>query len=108
VSQLYLAVEHGSGLVRLAGETVVGRGADADLPTNDAMTSARHCVVRPDGRGATVEDLGSTNGTLLDGAPIDRERIESGDEITFGQTSARFVRRSGAPGGAPGEPQGRR
>jgi pSer/pThr/pTyr-binding forkhead associated (FHA) protein len=44
--------------------------------------------------GFVVEDLGSTNGTLLDGAPIDRERIESGDELTFGGVTARFVRRT--------------
>ena len=51
--------------------------------------------------GFVVEDLGSTNGTLLDGAPIDRERIDGGDELTFGQTAARFVRRIDVPGGTP-------
>jgi pSer/pThr/pTyr-binding forkhead associated (FHA) protein len=45
-----------------------------------------------------VEDLGSTNGTLLDGAPIDREMIEGGDELTFGQSTARFIRRIDSPG----------
>jgi hypothetical protein len=35
---------------------------------------------------------------LLDGAPIDREMIEGGDELTFGQTTARFIRRIDSPG----------
>lgn len=90
------------------GPWSVGRSEENDIVVPDPNISRKHARLLRAENGFVVEDLGSTNGTLLDGAPIDRERIESGDEITFGQTSARFVRRSGAPGGAPGEPQGRR
>ena len=65
----------------------------------DPNVSRRHGRLSRSENGFIVEDLGSTNGTLLDGAPIDRERIESGDELTFGGVTARFARRmeEGAP-----------
>jgi hypothetical protein len=86
------------------GPWSVGRSEENDIVVADPNISRKHARLSRSENGFVVEDLGSTNGTLLDGAPIDRERIESGDELTFGQTGARFVRRSGVPG----EPQGRR
>lgn len=86
----------------------IGRSQDNDVVISDPNVSRRHARILRADNGFIVEDLGSTNGTLLDGAPIDRERIESGDELTFGQTTARFVRRIDAPG-SPGEtPRGGR
>ncbi|WP_157901974.1 FHA domain-containing protein, partial [Streptomyces kanasensis] len=53
------------------GDVRVGRSADADVPLDDPDVSRLHCVVRvgADGRVA-VADLGSTNGTTLDGEPV--------------------------------------
>lgn len=49
---------------------VIGRGPAADLPVSAPRASRRHARIAPDGRGGhCLEDLGSTNGTLLDGAP---------------------------------------
>jgi hypothetical protein len=80
------------------GPWSVGRSQENDIVINDPNVSRRHAKIsRADG-GFVVEDLGSTNGTLLDGAPIDRERIEGGDELTFGQSTARFIRRIDSPG----------
>ncbi len=86
------------------GPWSVGRSEENDITISDPNISRKHARLLRAENGFVVEDLGSTNGTLLDGAPIDRERIESGDELTFGQTGARFVRRSEVPGA----PQGRR
>jgi predicted component of type VI protein secretion system len=86
------------------GPWSVGRSDENEITIPDPNISRKHAQLLRSENGFVVEDLGSTNGTLLDGAPIDRERIESGDELTFGQTGARFVRRSDAPE----EPQGRR
>ncbi len=74
----------------------VGRSEDNDVVVSDPSVSRRHArLSRADGGdGFVIEDLGSTNGTLLDGAPIDRERIEGGEELTFGGVEARFVRRT--------------
>jgi hypothetical protein len=76
----------------------VGRSQENDIVINDPNVSRRHARISRSDNGFVVEDLGSTNGTLLDGAPIDREMIEGGDELTFGQTNARFIRRIDSPG----------
>ncbi|MBA2343503.1 MAG: DUF3662 domain-containing protein [Rubrobacter sp.] len=84
------------------GPWTVGRSYENDVVVNDPNVSRQHARVTRSENGFIVEDLGSTNGTLLDGAPIDRERIEDGDELTFGQSVARFVRHIDAPGEASG------
>jgi hypothetical protein len=76
----------------------VGRSQENDIVINDPNVSRRHARISRSDNSFVVEDLGSTNGTLLDGAPIDREMIEGGDELTFGQTTARFIRRIDSPG----------
>ncbi|MGH3147061.1 MAG: FhaA domain-containing protein, partial [Rubrobacter sp.] len=80
------------------GPWTVGRSQENDIVVNDPNVSRKHARISRADNGFIVEDLGSTNGTLLDGAPIDRERIEGGDELTFGQSTARFVRRIDSPG----------
>jgi hypothetical protein len=80
------------------GPWTVGRSQENDIVVNDPNVSRKHARISRADNGFVVEDLGSTNGTLLDGAPIDRERIEGGDELTFGQSTARFVRRIDSPG----------
>jgi hypothetical protein len=80
------------------GPWSVGRSQENDIVINDPNVSRKHARISRADNGFVVEDLGSTNGTLLDGAPIDRERIEGGDELTFGQTTARFIRRIDSPG----------
>ena len=84
------------------GPWTVGRSYDNDVVVNDPNVSRQHARITRTENGFIVEDLGSTNGTLLDGAPIDRERIEDGDELTFGQSVAHFVRRIDAPGEGSG------
>jgi hypothetical protein len=76
----------------------VGRSQENDIVINDPNVSRRHARISRSDNGFVVEDLGSTNGTLLDGAPIDREMIEGGDELTFGQSVARLIRRIDSPG----------
>lgn len=80
------------------GPWSVGRSEENDIVIQDPNVSRKHAQLSRLENGFVVEDLGSTNGTLLDGAPIDRERIESGDELTFGGLIARFVRRTDGTG----------
>jgi hypothetical protein len=79
------------------GPWTVGRSQENDIVINDPNVSRKHARISRADNGFVVEDLGSTNGTMLDGAPIDRERIEGGDELTFGQSTARFIRRIDNP-----------
>lgn len=80
------------------GPWTVGRSQDNDIVISDPNISRNHARLLREENGFVVEDLGSTNGTMLDGAPVGRERIESGDELTFGQSTARFIRRIEDPG----------
>jgi hypothetical protein len=96
-----VVLDDGSHTLEGSGPWTVGRSQENDITVNDPNVSRRHARISRADNGFVVEDLGSTNGTLLDGAPIDRERIEGGDELTFGQTVARFVRRIDVPGGTP-------
>ncbi|CAN5329646.1 hypothetical protein BH24ACT19_BH24ACT19_17300 [soil metagenome] len=77
------------------GPWSVGRSEENDIVISDPNVSRRHARLSRLENGFMVEDLESTNGTLLDDAPIDRERIEGGDKLTFGGITTRFVREAG-------------
>jgi pSer/pThr/pTyr-binding forkhead associated (FHA) protein len=65
----------------------IGREASTGLPLDDEQTSRRHARVAPQGDHAVVEDLGSTNGTYLNGQPIEGERtLRPGDRLRIGLT----------------------
>lgn len=77
------------------GPWSVGRAEDNEITIQDPNVSRRHARLERQENGFAVEDLGSTNGTSLDGAPIGRERIDDGDVITFGHTATTFSVRRG-------------
>jgi len=69
----------------------LGRDAGNDVVVNDEAASARHAIVELADGAWWVEDQGSTNGTLLNGARIGRrERIRDGDVVDIGRVSLRF------------------
>ncbi len=65
--------------------TVLGRGTDVDLRIDDAGVSRRHAEIRA-GHPVLLVDLGSTNGTTLDGTPIGRAELYDGAQIGIGET----------------------
>lgn len=77
------------------GSFVIGREAPADIVVPDATVSVRHCAVSWDRMEVTVADLGSTNGTLLNLRPVEREvpvRLGDEDILTVGRQSFQFYR----------------
>ncbi|GAA3595595.1 DUF3662 and FHA domain-containing protein [Klugiella xanthotipulae] len=66
--------------------TVIGRGSDVDITINDTGTSRKHVEILWDGRRAKVRDLGSTNGSKLNGHPFREATLEPDSEISIGQT----------------------
>jgi pSer/pThr/pTyr-binding forkhead associated (FHA) protein len=72
----------------------IGRSRACDIVVDDAGVSRQHAAIRPEGERWLVEDLGSTNGTTLNGASLGRPRVLSnGDEIELGSTTLRFEER---------------
>ncbi len=68
-------------------ELVIGRAADNPVSINDNSVSRKHALVRKTADGWAVSDLGSGNGTLLNGEPItDETPLSEGDVITMGDT----------------------
>ena len=68
-------------------ELVIGR-VNADLTIDDPQISRRHALIRPSGPELEVEDLGSLNGTWLNGKRITvPRRLEPGDEIRIGKSA---------------------
>jgi hypothetical protein len=69
---------------------VIGRLSSCDIPLGDPQVSRRHAEVRRDAEGFAVFDLGSTNGTVVNGAPVRERRLADGDELRIGSATIRF------------------
>jgi len=73
--------------IPLAGRLVLGRAASADLQLVDGKVSREHCRIDAVGARPMIEDLGSQNGTYVNGEVITRPTpITEGDEIVLGDT----------------------
>ena len=70
--------------------TVIGRGSDADITVDDTGISRRHVEVLWDGTRAQVNDLGSTNGSKLDGNPVSKAPLSPDSVIDIGRTRIVF------------------
>lgn len=74
--------EKAQGIFVLArGELTIGRNPDNDIVIDNVGVSRRHAVIRLSGDRATIEDLGSANGTFVNGQKIARHELTDGDEI---------------------------
>jgi hypothetical protein len=81
----------GERLVALAADTVtIGRLADCDVVLTDKGASRKHAQLKLRGDVWTVTDLGSTNGTRLNGQTIQSRELSDGDKITIGTTVVEF------------------
>ncbi len=72
--------------IRPGRPLLIGRQPGADLLLAEDLVSRRHAQLTYDGRDVILEDLGSTNGTLVNGERIGRVRLEEGDRILVGET----------------------
>ena len=71
----------------LEGETVVGRSHRSDIRLDDDSISRMHVKLTLDGTSVSIEDLGSSNGTLVNGERIHTVRLRDGDKIRLGETT---------------------
>ena len=68
----------------------IGRHPDSNLVLADPNVSRNHAEIRPQGDRYVVVDLGSTNGSRVNGVRVDTQVLNDGDELTFGNTRMRF------------------
>ncbi|MGH3320260.1 MAG: FhaA domain-containing protein [Streptosporangiaceae bacterium] len=72
--------------------TVLGRGTDCDLRLVDPGVSRHHAELRVEGGQVVLTDLGSTNGSLVNGQPIRRTTLYDGARVSMGRTTLIFRR----------------
>jgi hypothetical protein len=70
--------------------TIIGRGSDADITVDDTGISRKHVEILWDGERAEVNDLGSTNGSTLNGSPVSRAPLAPDSVIDIGRTRIIF------------------
>ena len=88
------AFEEGTTFELDSAALTIGRGGQNDVPLeNDEFASARHARFEPRRDGVWVQDRGSTNGTFVNGAQLDRpRRLAPGDVVRVGETDLRYDR----------------
>jgi hypothetical protein len=70
--------------------TIIGRGSEADITVNDTGTSRKHVEILWDGERGQVNDLGSTNGSKLNGQPVGKAPLAPDSVIEIGRTRIVF------------------
>ncbi|MDQ6634094.1 MAG: FHA domain-containing protein [Gemmatimonadota bacterium] len=70
---------------------IVGRAPTCDVPVFDPTISRRHAELVSDGTKLTVRDLGSSNGTSVNGSKVEKARIAVDDQVSFGKVAFRLV-----------------
>ncbi|MEW6430091.1 MAG: FHA domain-containing protein [Myxococcota bacterium] len=89
----------GQEFVLEGDEVVIGRAADNPVSIPDTSVSRKHALLRKSGDGWAVSDLGSGNGTLLNGEAVaDETELSDGDVIRLGDSELRFDAGGGSAG----------
>jgi pSer/pThr/pTyr-binding forkhead associated (FHA) protein len=94
--KLQIILPDGADISQELTEDVVtiGRVADNTIEIDDASVSSHHAQLSVQGNDYILKDLGSTNGTRLNGkniAPEEEHRLQDGDHIRFGSIEASYV-----------------
>ena len=86
------ALSEGDELTLNSSALLLGRGSDNDVNlARDEFASSKHARVEPRRDGVWVEDIGSTNGTYVNGTRLERpQRLAPGDVVRVGETDLRY------------------
>ncbi|MDN5782846.1 MAG: FHA domain-containing protein, partial [Luteimonas sp.] len=90
-----VVVIHGVGLGSRADidatRVLVGRSQDADLCIAHKSVSREHCLLWRDGDDYRIRDLGATNTTRVNDAPVGEVTLADGDHVTVGESILKFI-----------------
>jgi pSer/pThr/pTyr-binding forkhead associated (FHA) protein len=78
--------------IKSGAVTRLGRALDNDVVINHASVSRHHAEIEGNGRGYRVRDLGSQNGTFVDGSPVSEAAVGDGAKVKFGDAVLTFHR----------------
>jgi len=78
-------------------EVSIGRDQSNDLPVGATSVASRHCLIRKTGGRFTLLDLGSGQGTFVNGLPVTERVLADGDEIAIGDCLLAFFAEDAAP-----------
>lgn len=85
-----LVLPDGQRFVLDAEPVRIGRHPESEVLLSDPKASRHHAEIRPHGDGFVLTDLGSTNGTRVNGVAVREHVLVDGDELAFGGTHLRF------------------
>jgi len=88
----------------LASDLTIGREKTNAIAVEDRMLSRHHCLIHVTGAECQIRDLGSSNGTYVNGLPIAAHALQDGDQIRAGQSLFVFTLGQGAPTFRPPPP----
>jgi pSer/pThr/pTyr-binding forkhead associated (FHA) protein len=72
-------------------EIIIGRSSDLDMVHVEDMVSRKHAKITTDDRIVTIQDLGSTNGTFVNGEKVRKAELKDGDRILIGTSIIKMV-----------------
>ena len=90
LSAASLVMPDGSRIVLGAEPVEIGRLPECGIVLNDPNVSRRHAAIHRRGSEVVVADLGSTNGTRVNGAQVRERVLQDGDDVSIGTTTIRF------------------
>jgi FHA domain len=87
------------------GANRLGRGDAGDFKIPDASVSGSHCQIVVSGDSVSIQDLGSTNGTFINGAPVRESKLQNGQTIRLGGVEMMFHADAPQPAASPAAPR---
>ena len=91
--KLVIKTDDGEHSVTMGNEPVtIGRSPANTIHISDPASSRKHCMIKPSGGFTVIVDMGSANGTRVNGTKIVRDHVlQGGDVIQIGTTTLRFT-----------------
>src|SRR3954447_2714073 len=77
--------------LRMEREIIIGRSSDLDMVLVEDMVSRKHAKISTAGGQVTIQDMGSTNGTFVNGEKVKKARIKEGDRILIGTSIIKLI-----------------